>query len=44
MRALAAHWLQRPLAETLQWPLQWGGACGFRVQPDGLPVLLFWNR
>ncbi|MDE2202817.1 MAG: alpha-ribazole phosphatase [Burkholderiaceae bacterium] len=47
MRALAAHWLQRPLAETLQWPLQWGGACGFRVQPDApgsLPVLLFWNR
>jgi alpha-ribazole phosphatase len=44
MRALAAHWLQRPLAETLQWPLQWGGACGFRVQPDGLSVLLFWNR
>ena len=44
MRALAAHWLQRPLAETLQWPLQWGAACGFRVQPDALPVLLFWNR
>lgn len=47
MRALAAHWLQRPLAETLQWPLQWGGACGFRLQPgqpDALPVLLFWNR
>lgn len=44
MRALASHWLQRPLAETLQWPLQWGAACGFRVQPDALPVLLFWNR
>lgn len=44
MRALAAHWLQRPLAETLQWPLQWGAACGFRVLPDTLPVLLFWNR
>ncbi len=44
MRALAAHWLQRPLAETLQWPLQWGAACGFRVQPGGVPVLLFWNR
>lgn len=44
MRALAAHWLQRPLAETLQWPLQWGAACGFRVQPGALPVLLFWNR
>ncbi|GCB03815.1 alpha-ribazole phosphatase [Ralstonia sp. SET104] len=44
MRALAAHWLQRPLAETLQWPLQWGAASGFRVQPGALPVLLFWNR
>ncbi|MCP1173715.1 alpha-ribazole phosphatase [Ralstonia chuxiongensis] len=44
MRALASHWLQRPLAETLQWPLQWGAACGFRVLPDALPVLLFWNR
>ncbi|HWV03662.1 MULTISPECIES: alpha-ribazole phosphatase [unclassified Ralstonia] len=44
MRALASHWLQRPLAETLQWPLQWGAACGFRVQPDALPVLLFWSR
>jgi len=44
MRALAAYWLQCPLAETLQWPLQWGGACGFRVQPGGVPVLLFWNR
>jgi alpha-ribazole phosphatase len=47
MRALAAHWLQRPLSETLQWPLQWGGACGFRVQadtPGSLPILLFWNR
>lgn len=47
MRALAAHWLQRPLADTLQWPLQWGGACGFRVQqdaPGSVPVLLFWNR
>jgi len=44
MRALAAHWLQRPLIETLQWPLQWGAACGFRVLPGTLPVLLFWNR
>jgi alpha-ribazole phosphatase len=44
MRALAAHWLQRPLAETLQWPLQWGSACGFRVLPDVPPLLLFWNR
>ncbi|AQW31899.1 alpha-ribazole phosphatase (plasmid) [Ralstonia syzygii subsp. celebesensis] len=44
MRALAAHWLQRPVTETMQWPLQWGSACGFRVLPDGPPLLLFWNR
>ncbi|MBY4895414.1 histidine phosphatase family protein [Cupriavidus sp. AU9028] len=46
MRLLAAHWLGLPLAQLLQWRLDWGASCGFRLAAGAGPQarLLWWNR
>lgn len=43
MRMLAAHWLGLPLAQTLQWSLEFGATCRFQLG-GGPPRLVWWNR
>lgn len=43
MRMLAAHWLGLPLAQTLQWSLEFGATCAFRLG-DGAARMRWWNR
>jgi len=43
MRMLAAHWLGLPLAQTLQWRLEFGATCHFRLEA-GQAHLGWWNR
>lgn len=43
MRMLAAHWLGLTLPQTLQWSLEFGATCKFRL--GGGPARLgWWNR
>jgi len=43
MRMLAAHWLGLSLAQTLQWRLEFGATCHFRLEA-GQVHLGWWNR
>lgn len=43
MRMLAAHWLGLTLAQTLQWSLEFGATCRFRLG-DGPARMSWWNR
>lgn len=43
MRMLAAHWLGLTLAQTLQWSLEFGATCRFRLG-DGPARMRWWNR
>jgi alpha-ribazole phosphatase len=43
MRMLAAHWLDVPLAVTVNWDLGFGASCRFRLG-QGAARLGWWNR